>query len=159
MHCEACGDPVSYSSAHRANGDFVCKSCYASRENKAVAVKPPPRRRAGTGGSQEATQPSVEEPPVELASNNFKTLLWLGELISGVGWIAVLIGGVGLLFGFSELSESTSMGMGDLLVLVSSAIPVALGLLLAAVGQLISCFVAIEHNTRSVFELLKTRAS
>ena len=89
-----------------------------------------------------------------ITGNHFKTLLGYRKLISVLGWIWIIlcIGGVviGLLAGLSGVHEGW-------LIMGGSFFSVLFGIGMVASGQLISCFVAIEKNTRATNELLQTR--
>lgn len=79
----------------------------------------------------------------------FNTLLGYGKFISGLGWLVIAIGIIAIIGGFASGSE---VGVG---ISVGSLIFIILGIGMVASGQLISCFVSIEKNTRATYELLK----
>lgn len=96
----------------------------------------------------------TKEFPHQITTNatapyQFKTLLGYGKFISGLGWIVIIIGIIAIIGGFASGSE---VGVG---VAVGSLIFIILGIGMVASGQLISCFVSIERNTRATYELLK----
>lgn len=108
-----------------------------------------PRTRTGR---HEPTPPS-DQP----TGGRFKTLLSISKFISGVGWVlvglGVLLAVVGL-FGGGTFDQGL---MGFLVGLAAGLYVSVSGLMMVASGQLFSCFVAIERNTRSVSELLDAR--
>lgn len=125
-----------------------------------------PRADTSNVSSEESSQrpsDSFEQP----APQKFKTLLRLGKFISGCGWLIVVVGVIGLLIsftGFAELADSSGYGgPGPFEVatavgfFLGSLLASGIGLVMAAAGQQISCFVAIERNTRSTLRLIQER--
>ncbi len=82
---------------------------------------------------------------------HFKTLLGYGKLISGVGWVIVIIGILSIIGGLASLDEFGIAIVGGALFLIISGIGMVIS------GQVISCFVSIEKNTRATYELLKEK--
>lgn len=100
----------------------------------------------------------IEDQPSE---RRFKTLLSISKFISGVGWVIVglgaLAGVIGVIAAMSlpppleEAIFALAAGLGGGLWFA------VMGLLTVAAGQVYSCFVAIERNTRSTFRLIQER--
>jgi hypothetical protein len=100
----------------------------------------------------------TEDKPGE---HRFKTLLSISKFISGVGWVIVglgaLAGVIGVIAAMSlpppleEAVFALAAGLGGGLWFA------VMGLLTVAAGQVYSCFVAIERNTRSTFRLIQER--
>jgi predicted phage tail protein len=79
-------------------------------------------------------------------SEKFKTLKLYGTVFSGLGWIIAISAAVAVFIALVE----------GVIVVAASALPfVPLGISMVLGGQLISCFVSIEENTRRTFELLQ----
>ncbi|MBN2103133.1 hypothetical protein JW835_03745 [bacterium] len=85
----------------------------------------------------------------------FHTLLGYGKLISGFGWLIIIIFSIVLLVGLSLLAKNRGEAAGYAIVTVLSLLGIISGLPMVVFGQLISCFVSIEKNTRVTNELLK----
>lgn len=81
----------------------------------------------------------------------FKTLLAYGKFMSGLGWILVTLGIVAFIGGLlSGVDEGFLIaGVGVIIFII--------GILVVVFGQLISCFVTIEKNTRITYEILKDK--
>jgi hypothetical protein len=94
------------------------------------------------------------------SKRRFKTLLSISKFISGVGWVIVgfgaLAGVIGVIAAMSlpppleEAVFSLAAGLGGGLWLA------VMGLLTVAAGQVYTCFVAIERNTRSTYEMIRS---
>ena len=82
---------------------------------------------------------------------HFKTLLGYGKFISGVGWFIILIGIISIIAGLASGDESGFAIAGGALFFIISGIGMVIS------GQVISCFVSIEKNTRATYELLKEK--
>lgn len=82
----------------------------------------------------------------------FSTLLGFGKFISGFGSIIIVLGIVGILGGL--ISGEDFLGYS---IASAGAILVLIGIGMTVNGQLISCFVSIERNTRMTYEMLKNR--
>ena len=91
----------------------------------------------------------ISNESTSIANYKFKTLLDYGKFISGLGWVVIIIGIIAIIVGFANGSE---VGVG---IAIGSIIFIILGIVMVASGQLISCFVSIEKNTRATYELLK----
>ena len=88
---------------------------------------------------------------IESLEPRFRTLSGYAKLISGAGWIVVVLGVVQVIVGLGYIQT-----LGP--VFLVSGIPVAvIGLVIVASGQVITCFVAIEENTRATSTLLRGR--
>jgi uncharacterized Zn finger protein (UPF0148 family) len=171
MQCESCGDSISLSTAYRENGNFVCPDCHADgQKQKSTATTPGQHRReertptpeetrrpSPVGKAPEAKARSTDAAPPRPTQQNFKTLLRLGKFISGTGWVVALLGVLTCLGGGALFSEGGLDAMAGVMALTVGMVISALGLLMAASGQQISCFVAIEHNTRSTYELIQAQ--
>jgi hypothetical protein len=81
-------------------------------------------------------------------NDRFKTLNGIGKFISAVGWVGVV---AAVIVGIIMLGKSPLIGQ---LVLFAG---IMLSLVEVAQGQMIQCFVAIEHNTRATVK--QTNAS
>lgn len=122
-----------------------------SRTSANRAQTPRAETDAGDGYTPDSGQPS---------ERRFKTLLSISKLISGVGWVivglAAVSGIVGIVAAMSlppppeEAVMALAVGLGGGLWLA------VMGLLTVAAGQVYSCFVAIERNTRSTYEILQS---
>jgi len=83
---------------------------------------------------------------------DYLTLLSLGKVVSAIGWVVVALGVVGIAISVFQFVGGEKTAVLSLL----GGIPTALlGVLAVAFGQQISCFVAIERNTRGTQELLR----
>lgn len=140
MNCEICGSKtlVNYGDAYTT----LCSKCAESEEGKSLA-----RGKIAVEISKTQSQTTVEN---DVDSYHFKALLGYGKFISGLGWVTVILGVIGIFAG---------LGSGKAGIVVASAafFGVLAGIGLVASGQLISCFVAIEKNTRTTYELLKQK--
>ena len=80
---------------------------------------------------------------------HYRTLLAYGKFISGFGWLVVLLGVIGLIVGIaSGRNEGLILSGGGFIAML-----MGIGLIIS--GQLTSCFVSIERNTRQTYELLR----
>lgn len=82
---------------------------------------------------------------------HFKTLLFYSNFVSFIGWLLVICGVTIILFSFSlgfdtEISNSLNVFWGIILVVI--------GILVVANGQLLSCIVTIEKNSRETNNIL-----
>ena len=87
-----------------------------------------------------------EENKVD-ASRDFNTLMFVGRLNSFFGWIMVAGCVVAMIVGFSDTDKIFISLFGVLLIPIS--------LLVVASGQMISCFVSTERNSKYTGEILK----
>ncbi len=82
---------------------------------------------------------------------HFKTLLGYGKLISATGWFIVFLGIICIVGGIGSGEEIGFAIAGGGLILI------IMGIIMVVTGQVISCFVSIEKNTRLTYELLKDK--
>ncbi len=82
-------------------------------------------------------------------SYQFRTLLSYGKFISGFGRIIGILGVIAIIWGIISGEEA---GFG---IAVGALFLVVIGVVMVVNGQLMSCFVSIEKNTRTTCELLK----
>jgi hypothetical protein len=94
--------------------------------------------------------PTKPELPNQVGTpNDYNTLLLVGKINSFLGWIIVVIGAFGFIGGImSSFAEDIfaiiPMGIGLLIALV--------GILVVASGQVFSCFVSIERNSKATVD-------
>jgi len=88
----------------------------------------------------------VEESDTLIDEPQFKTLHHLGGVISFLGWIVVALGVASFIFMKDTFPVGTAF-FGALLIAI-------IGIVIVANGQLLSCFVSIEWNTKKTNELL-----
>lgn len=81
---------------------------------------------------------------------HFRTLLGYGRFTSTVGWIAVALG---LLVVFIGLVLPNN-GAARFFPIIAGLVLIGFGFPLIIFGQVISCFVSIERNTRATYEVL-----
>lgn len=81
----------------------------------------------------------------------FKTLLGYGKFISGFGWFLEITSIFLILL--SVIIRGNTM----LPLLSSGIIAIITGISFIVSGQLISCFISIEKNTRAIYELLREK--
>ncbi len=134
MRCKICGEdfPSKY---YFKTGD-ICNDCYK---------KQLPTESKETNGKNNiiGIKNNTETP-------EFKTLTGYGKFISGLGWFIIFL--TGILVIIELVSEM------EVIFVVSSIFSGAiLGILVVVFGQIISCFVSIEKNTRMTYELLKNK--
>jgi len=145
-----------------------CYSCGAQvnvPENAVTTDEPPtvpktepqPPSQALRNPEISATNsPAGKEPDIK-----FKTLLAYGRSISGLGWVVFAIGVIIVIAGLVALSQQNRYGglmSAGGLGLIGTGISVMIGgILLVVLGQTISCFVAIETNTRATYEIMDKR--
>lgn len=84
-----------------------------------------------------------------LSNTRFTTLLSLGQFVSFFGWIVVLVSAIGIVVGIDSIK---SLGV---IVIIGGVISLINGILVVAIGQIISCFVSIESNTHKTNSLLE----
>ena len=140
MKCEKCGE--DYPSKYYFKTETICNDCFEklTSEEKSQAMKT---------DAPKSTSPTSGATPAE--SYKFKTLLGYGKVISGLGWVVAALGMVGLIGGLASGQEE------GLLLAGGAFFGILLGIGMVASGQLITCFVSIENNTRSTYELLKQK--
>ncbi|MBI3697301.1 MAG: hypothetical protein HY238_21000 [Acidobacteria bacterium] len=129
----------------------VCWNCQTPRgEAQPEAANNPEQQASPTAEDQE----DQEYEEWEDIPYRFRTLLGHGKLISGFGWAAVAFGALlGLPGLFTFLGDRSDRAVGGLLMIGGTILGVyGLGMVIA--GQMISCFVSIERNTRVTFEVI-----
>jgi NAD-dependent SIR2 family protein deacetylase len=83
-----------------------------------------------------------------LVDREFKTLLSYGSAISFIGWVIVIFAAIGLIISLSNRNIKV--------VGLMAAIPTAaFGIVIVSYGQLISCFVSIERNTKATLKAIQ----
>ena len=86
----------------------------------------------------------------------FKTLSGYGKFISGFGWIMAFLGIIASLLwptrAFVGVEDPADFG-----IILGGVIALVIGIGLVVNGQLISCFVSIEKNTRQTYKLLQQK--
>lgn len=113
-------------------------------------------RRVGEDGIVYFVDPKTEEEifvqgySQKKPDSEFKTLVGVGNFISGAGWVVIALSIFGIIIG---VAQSNSVII--ITTIVGSIISIILGLLLVASGQSISCFVTISRNTKKTNELLE----
>jgi hypothetical protein len=140
-NCEACGEKLGFRNEFLVQGSSVCKAC----KDKFMA-----------GEQIEEFVPKTPLPPhhsnaTNQISTQFKALLGYGKFMSGLGWIVVIVGIIGIFYGLINW-DFTGLGIAGIALIV-----IICGMALVASGQLFSCFVAIEKNTRATYEALKSK--
>jgi|GEM_PF-2975731 len=91
------------------------------------------------------------------SKSRFETLLGLGRFISAFGWIIFIIGIVGVLIGIFGLASNDFTFKSIVpFIIMSGMLCLINGILVVAVGELLSCFVSLEHNTYETNNLLKS---
>ncbi|MCJ7651499.1 MAG: hypothetical protein MUP85_23070 [Candidatus Lokiarchaeota archaeon] len=85
----------------------------------------------------------------DISNLRFNTLLNLGQIVSVFGWIVV---SASLIFCIVGIVAFESLGA---IVIISGVIALINGILVVAIGHLISCFVSIEANTYRTNYLLE----
>jgi hypothetical protein len=83
------------------------------------------------------------------ASPGFRTLLGYGQLMAGCGWFLVILAALVVVIALA------GGGIGLFAGIASSVALVIAGISFVVSGQIISCFVSIERNTRESSALLK----
>lgn len=119
-----------------------------------------PANRAQTPRAETDAEDGYTPDSGQLSEPRFNTLLSISKLISGVGWVivglAAVAGIVGIVAAMSlppppeEAVMALAGGLGGGLWFA------VMGLLTVASGQVVSCFVAIERNTRSTYEMIRS---
>ena len=138
---EITGDPLSLLSVmQKTEGrDHVVLNILRDGKPMALTVN---------GGKLGITLKTPDEETIA-SSFDFKTLLGFGKFISGCGWIVLIFGVLAILVGIGSGEDEGFLLAGGALLAV------LMGLGMVAFGQLISCFVAIEKNTRGAYKILK----
>lgn len=79
-----------------------------------------------------------------------RTLKFVGSFCSATGWLFVFLGVIGAVLSFSQMR----IPMYFYPILGGSVLAIIMGTITVASGQVISCFVQIERNTRALAERL-----
>ena len=129
--CEVCGRNLESERAHIYQRKEVCFDCLQKLDESN----------------------SASNETAKASKTKFKTLLGYGKFLSGFGWIISIFSLIMIIVGFtSGEAIGIPIALMSILLLISS-------ILIVVIGQLISCFVAIEKNTRNTYELLETTKS
>jgi hypothetical protein len=99
----------------------------------------------------ETTESTPDTRPTSTQENTdrFQTLDTIGQLVSGLGWALVIVGG---LVGLIALAR---IGVPALAILLGAPL---YGILVVAYGQALQCVVAITRNTERTVQLLESRS-
>jgi hypothetical protein len=101
---------------------------------------------------------SVGINSIDHSEARFKTLLGYGEFLSVLGWIVLGIAGLLILVGLVTINDNGSFLGRSVYGLISlGALSILIGIILLIWGQIITCFVSIEANTRATNEILEKR--
>jgi hypothetical protein len=92
----------------------------------------------------------IKNEEQDSAKIRFKTLLSLGEFVSFFGWIVVVASVIFIAVGINSIQTLGAIAI------VGGAISLINGILIVCVGQLVSCFVSIEHNTYETNSFVKS---
>lgn len=123
-------------------GLSVCRDCLSKLESGEKIE-----------GLQAQIQSQISASSAPDTMNRFKTVLRYGKFFSGLGWVLVILGIVAIIGGLASDSEAGMAIAAGAFILIISGI----GMLVS--GQLISCIVAIENNTRAIYALLRQKPS
>jgi hypothetical protein len=93
----------------------------------------------------------LEHSEVFKESERFRTLGVYGKFISFLGWLLFGVSIIVGIIGFAGIPKGQS-----LLYLFAGIAGVLLGFVWVASGQVISCFISIEKNTRTTSEILQS---
>ncbi len=94
-----------------------------------------------------ATSSNNEEVTASaIASNDYQTLMLVGQINSFLGWLMVIGCGLGILYG---------AGTGQGSVIIGAALLLPISLLVVASGQVVSCFVSTTRNGKQTNILLQ----
>ena len=144
--CPFCGSTVEKTNSH-------CAKCGAELDWTGLEAMPEEGEEMQHAGTREVIEEEIVQAEKEGLKEqyDFKTLLGFGKFISGLGWVLVVLG----LFGI--LSGLVTSGPARILAVIGGIYVITYGILIVASGQAISCFVAIERNTRLTYKLLKLK--
>jgi uncharacterized membrane protein len=88
-----------------------------------------------------------------LVKYQFKTLLSYGRLVSSLGWVIFIVGFIVILLSIAMISKrGNPLGF---MSIIWGAITAISGISIVIWGQIISCFVSIERNTRATYIAVK----
>jgi hypothetical protein len=100
-------------------------------------------------GIQAFKEETSREKKIDVAaSRDFGTLMFVGKINSFLGWIVVVGGVMGVFVGFAQ------GGFAILAIALPGLFAAIIGLLIAASGQMISCLVSTERNSKDTTEIL-----
>lgn len=136
--CSNCGESVE------DNFD-ICWNCQTPKDGTEIQAE------VTEEITEDLLEEEVEEEEAEV-KYHFKTLLGYGKLISGLGWAVVILGIITIIAGLSKAEDAWDI------VAIRNIIIIILGFGMAISGQVISCFVSIERNTRATYEILKKQS-
>ena len=88
---------------------------------------------------------NTPNPEESNKSNDYSTLMLVGNINSGLGWLMTIGCGLAILHGIADQHFSGIIGVAFL----------PISLLVVASGQAISCFVSTERNGKETTILLK----
>ena len=127
---------------------YNCSKCNAIVQKEAKICP-------NCGENLEGIEENMEDYDEIKVPFHFRTLLTFGYIISIVGWL-LIIGGVLLLI--KSISSSSSFESSALVPgyssFIMSVVFIFLGFLTVANGELLSCFVTIEKNSRETNNIL-----
>ena len=133
--CSECGKQLSFRDSFVFEGNPVCKDCL----RKLRLEHGQKLRQAGVSNAYRETY-------------QFKTLLGYGKFISGLGWFIVFLGIIAIIAGIAS-RQTTGFAAA-----IGGVITALMGISFIVSGQVVSCFVSIEKNTRETYEILKARS-
>jgi hypothetical protein len=159
FNCTSCGAENTVVNMKPGDG-VICAKCGKGQRVPEIA-EPEVAKNPHDSSAHVAVTPITDKvrsktpqgPQEEIATSGyeFKTLLGYGKFISGVGWIVIILGVIGILAGISTGDDKGWFITGGALLTGLT------GLGLVVFGQLISCFVSIERNTRVTKEILQQK--
>ena len=88
----------------------------------------------------------------DAVSRDFGTLMFIGQLNSFIGWLLVAGSVIAISIGLSD--NNLLVPYKPILILIG-AVAIPISLLVVASGQIISCFVSTERNTKETNGLLR----
>jgi len=133
----------TYNPINDTKESVSCSNCERNRDFTLKYLSKPTQ--------QESESKLTNKKNSNVEAYQFKTLLGYGKFISGFGWFVVIIGIITIIGGLVSGNEAGFGIAGGALVLI------ILGISMVISGQVISCFVSIEKNTRATYELLKEK--
>ena len=89
-----------------------------------------------------------ENVPID-KSRDYSTLMFVGKINSVLGWVVVIGGIIAVFVGFAAPSD-----LGILTISFPGLFAAIIGLLIVASGQIISCMVSTERNSKDTSEIL-----
>lgn len=91
------------------------------------------------------------------SNSRFRALLRYGEMMSAVGWVLVVVGGIMFFMGFTGCLSSDPFAKGFGMISLSIGILVAtMGFMIVVNGEAVTCFVSIGHNTFDIAQNFPT---